>query len=149
MTACGLGTRGEASGVPVEQLVHDGLKVTRWPPADIIPRSKLHRAHSSSKNFVGKQSSATADVEPEVCMLRARFILDQPAADFWENSHFRGRELYDSNYQGSSVDKLLKIARDLQEGLELWDFLVYGDASNLSGKHLDAWKDTGAAPGDI
>jgi len=133
----------------LHELVHDGLKVTRWPPADIIPRSKLHRAHSSSKNFVGKQSSATADVEPEVCMLRARFILDQPAADFRENSHFRGRELYDSNYQGSSVDKLLKIARDLQEGLELWDFLVYGDASNLSGKHLDAWKDTGAAPGDI
>ena len=131
-------------------------------------KSKDAQGHDNPpyEDVDGKLLDEGVDVDREVLMLRVRFVLDQASSDFRTFSHFGGKMLYSVERQDDdldadsplvevstqkevwrsvsrddSVDKVLKMVRDLKEGWQMWDFLVKGDVSVLNEKHAIAWKD--------
>jgi len=95
------------------------------------------------------------DADLECLMLRLRFVLAQASTNFRSFRHFGGKLLYGSDTFvqafvpekhrcSSSRDEankaLLAIVRDFEAGWHLWNFLIHGDVSTLSGKHAVAWK---------
>jgi hypothetical protein len=109
-------------------------------------KKKVDNIKQAGSQIIIKEQ-AFVDVDLEYLMLRLRFVLAQASTDFRSFKHFGGKLLYVPNkcrYPSSRDDEaykaVLEIARDIEAGWHLWNFLIHGDVSTLSNKHAVAWK---------
>ena len=109
-------------------------------------KKKVDNIKQAGSQIIIKEQ-AFVDVDLEYLMLRLRFVLAQASTNFRSFKHFGGKLLYvpnKSRYPSSRDDEaykaVLEIARDIEAGWHLWNFLIHGDVSTLSNKHAVAWK---------
>ena len=95
-------------------------------------KKKVDNIKQAGSQIIKEQDFA--DVDLEYLMLRLRFVLAFASTDFRSFKHFGGKLLYVPNkcrYPPSRDDgaykAVLEIARDIEAGWHLWNFLIHGD----------------------